>query len=89
MLRNKQKIKYTAVLPNEYVLELKELVAKKYIPSVNIGICLAIKRFIVESKSEFYQRQMESAAKNKQFINRTMKTQETFINVDNKMGEEW
>lgn len=89
MLQNTQNIKYMAVLPNEYVLELKELAAKKFIPSVNFGIRLAIENFITESKSELYQKQMEAAAKDKRFINRTIETQEAFTNADSEVGGQW
>ena len=89
MLQNTKNIKYTAVLPNEYVLELKELAAKKFIPSVNFGIRLAVENFISESKSELYQKQMEAAAKDKQFIKRTLETQEAYANADSEVGGQW
>jgi hypothetical protein len=89
MQQNAKNIKYTAVLPNEYVLELKELTAIKFIPSVNFGIRLAVENFITESKSELYQKQMEAAAKDKNFIKRTLETQEAFAHVDNEVGGQW
>lgn len=89
MLYNDKNIKYTTVLPSEYVLELKELAEKKFIPSVNFGIRLAVENFIIESKSEIYQKQMEAAAEDKKFITRTLATQEAFENVDEEVDGQW
>ncbi|MEI6579764.1 MAG: hypothetical protein WCN92_09930 [Eubacteriales bacterium] len=89
MQQSAKNIKYTAVLPDVYIAELKELVATKFIPSVDFGIRLAVKNFITASKSELYQKQMEAAARDKSFIKRTLETQEAFANVDNEVSGQW
>jgi hypothetical protein len=89
MLQSAKNIKYTAVLPNEYVAELKELAAIKFIPSVNFGIRLAVENFITESKNELYQKQMEKAAEDKQYIRRTMETQEAYEVVEDEVDGQW
>ncbi len=82
-------IKYTAVLSEEQVKELKELAALDYISSVNSGIRLAIEGFIAKSKNELYQKQMEAAAKDEGFMKRTLETQEVFSAPDQEVDGEW
>lgn len=89
MAHSIKNIKYTAVLPSDYVKELKELASEKIIPSVNFGIRLAIENYIAERKNELYQKQMKEAAKDKSFMNRTLDTQEAFAEVDNEVGGQW
>jgi hypothetical protein len=86
---NNINLKYTAVLPNEYVSELKALAAKKIIPSVNYGIKKAVAKYLEESKKEIYEKSMAEAAKDKNFLKRTSDCQNDFINVDSEAGEEW
>lgn len=89
MSQSAKNIKYTAVLPSDYVKELKELASEKIIPSVNFGIRLAIENYISERKKELYQKQMKEAAKDEGFMKRTLETQDAFINVDNEVGGQW
>jgi len=89
MPQNAKNIKYTAVLPIDYVKELKELVSEKVIPSVNFGIRLAIENYISERKKERYQKQMKEATNDKAFIRRTLETGEAFKNVDNEVDGQW
>ncbi len=89
MSQSVKNIKYTAVLPIDYVNELKELASKKIIPSVNFGIRLAIENYISQSKKELYQKQMTEAAKDEGFMKRTLETDEAFKNVDNEVGGQW
>ncbi|HOO26088.1 MAG TPA: hypothetical protein PKW24_05710 [Clostridiales bacterium] len=89
MSKESKNIKYTAVLPEEQVKELKELAALDYISSVNSGIRLALESFITKSKNELYQKQMEAAAKDEGFMKRTLDTQEAFSASDQEVGGEW
>jgi len=89
MSQSAKNIKYTAVLPSDYVNELKELASKKIIPSVNFGIRLAIENYISQSKKESYQKQMNAAAKDEGFMKRTLETGDAFKNVDNEVGGQW
>lgn len=85
MSDNAKNIKYTAVLPIEYINELKELALKKIIPSVNFGIRLAIENYICERKRDLYKKQMKEAAKDDAFLKRTLETQAVYDLVDNEV----
>ena len=82
-------IKYTAVLPVKFVSELKELASMKVIPSVNYGIREAIEHYIAECKCELYAQQMMEAAENKEYMERTLDTQEAFKHTDSEVGGHW
>ena len=86
---SRSSIRYTTVLPAEYVEELKQLAAKKIIPSVNNGIRVAIEKYLAECKREQYTKQMTDAAKDRGFIERTLDTQASFMNVDSEVGGQW
>jgi predicted DNA-binding protein len=86
---NNTSIKYTAVLPNEYVTELKELASKKIIPSVNYGIRKAVEKYLEQAKKEIYAQNMAEAAKDEDFLKRTLDCQKDFINADCEVGGEW
>jgi hypothetical protein len=75
-------IKYTAVLPQVCVDELKTLAEKKVIPSVNQGIRLAIDGFLAQTKKELYEQSLREAALDAAFIKRTIETQDVFSAVD-------
>jgi hypothetical protein len=86
---NNTSIKYTVVLPSEYISELKELASKKIIKSVNNGIKIAIEKYIEQEKKELYAQSMAEAAKDENFLKRTLDCQKDFANVDCEVGEEW
>ena len=88
-MNNNTSIKYTAVLPNEYILELKELAAKKVIPSVNYGIKRAVETYLEQSKKEKYAQSMREAAKDEEFLKRTLNAQEDFKFIDCEDIGEW
>lgn len=79
---DEQNIKYTAMIPSDYVEELKSLAASHAIPSVNQGIRLAIAKFIDEQKKIAYERQLKEAAEDESFIKRTMDCQNDFSEID-------
>ena len=89
MLKTSESIKYTAVLPAEFVYELKSLASQKVIPSVNYGIRLAIENYIKLSKEMLYMEKMKESVKDKAFIKRTLDTQEAFSHVDEEAEGEW
>jgi len=88
-MNNNASIKYTAVLPNEYVSELKNLAAKKIIPSVNYGIKRAVEKYLEQSRKERYEQDMREAAQDKEFLKRTVNAQKDFKFVDCEGMGEW
>lgn len=82
-------IKYTSVLPVEYVDSLKELVSSDSIPSINYGIREAVEQYLVLKKNEQYDAQMIEASKDKEFMKRTMKADSEFAYVDCEVSGEW
>lgn len=86
---NNTSIKYTVALPSEYISELKELASKKIIKSVNNGIKIAIEKYIQQEKKELYERSMTEAAKDEDFLKRTLDCQKDFANVDCEVGGKW
>ena len=82
-------IKYTTVLPSACIDELKELSDKNIIPSVSQGIRLAVEGFVVMQKQVEYNRMMNDASNDAEFIQRTMDTQSDFSIVDSEGDEPW
>lgn len=89
MLKTKQTIKYTATLPETSVDELKMLAERKVIPSVNFAIREAIKSYIMQTKKELYEKQMQEAVKDKLFLKRTIDSDKDFSFVDSEVGGNW
>ena len=85
---NNTSIKYTVILPCEYISELKELASKKIIPSVNYGIKRAVEKYLEHEKRELYAQSMAEAAKDEDFLKRTLDCQKDFTNVDCEVREE-
>jgi hypothetical protein len=82
-------VKYTAVLPREYVEELKALTQNKVIPSVNQGIRLAVGDFVAEHRRREYELSLRAAAADKSFLRRTLDAQADFAAVDAEGTGEW
>lgn len=86
-----QVIKTTINLKSEYKNQLNELVEEKVIASITDGFNQAIELFLKEKKKQQYIKKMEEAAKDKNFIKRTINSQkdfdaiETEINLGNKI----
>ena len=75
-------VKYTAVLPQDCVEELRFMAEKKVIPSVNQGIRVAIEDFLTAYRKQEYSLAMKDAANDKGFLTRTMDTQQAFAVAD-------
>ena len=88
-MNNNTSTKYTAVLPNEYIAELKELAAKKIIPSVNYGIKSAVAKYLEQAKREKYENNMREASQDEAYLKRTFSTQKDFTAVDCEVSGEW
>jgi hypothetical protein len=89
MLSAKQTIKYTATISEESIQELKMLAEKKVIPSVNYAIREAIEEYIVLTKKQLYEKQMQEAAEDEQFQKRTLDCGKDFTFVDSEVVGSW
>ena len=81
-------IKYTTILPQVCVDELRRMADKKEIPSVNQGIRAAVADFVNAHKRRKYQLGMHEAAADQAFITRTLETQKAFEATDAE-AEQW
>lgn len=82
-------IKYTAVLPAEYVESLKRMAKRKEIPSVNYGIRQAVGNYLNDEKKARYEQAMRQAAQDNDYMARTLEAQEAFAAVDAEEWGEW
>lgn len=85
-------VKYTVVLPESSINELKELVGNNKITSVNAGVREAIKEYIVKTKTESYRSKLNEAVKDPDFIKRTEDVMKSFTYLDKETEEmipEW
>lgn len=89
MLKTKRTIKYTATLPEASVHELKMLAERKVIPSVNFAIREAVYLYIAQTKRKMYEKEIQEAAKDKDFLTRTVESDQDFAYVDSEVGRDW
>ena len=89
MLNQTNSVKYTAVLPQECLNELRSMAEQNVIPSVNQGIRAAVENYVNAHRLREYQRGIREAAADKAFIRRTMDTQTAFEFVDAEGEAEW
>lgn len=89
MINTTQTIKYTATLPLEYVNTLKEMTNNEIVPSVNFAIRDALGEYIEKKQREIYEQQMAAAANDKEFMNRTLATNDAFKFADSEVEAEW
>ena len=85
-------VKYTVVLPESSINQLKELADNNKIVSVNAGVREAIEEYIVKIKKENYRAMLKEAVKDPEFIKRIDDTMESFKYVDKEAEEmipEW
>lgn len=85
-------VKYTVVLPESSVNELKTLVGNNKIASVNAGVREAIEEYIAKKKTEDYRYKLREAVKDPEFIKRIDDTMESFKYADKETEEmipEW
>ncbi|MCL2443449.1 MAG: hypothetical protein FWD13_08310 [Treponema sp.] len=84
-----QTVKYTAILPKNYVNELRNMAEKKIIPSVNQGIRVAVEDFLKARNESEYKHNMREASKDETFNKRMMETMTAFEYADAKVDGEW
>lgn len=84
-----QVIKTTINLKFKHKQQLNELIEKKIIVSTTDGINQAIELFIKEKKKQIYISEMQEAAQDKSFIERTMNSQNDFDAIETEKLGEW
>ena len=84
-----QYIKTTINIKSEYKQQLNELVDRKIIASTTDGINQGIELLLKEKKKQQYINEMEKAALDKSFIERTMNSQNEFDAIEMENFEEW
>ncbi|HQO70516.1 MAG: hypothetical protein GX660_21805 [Clostridiaceae bacterium] len=84
-----QSVKMTTNIRPEYKKQLNELVESKVIASITDGLNQAIELFLKEKKKQQYIIRMEEAAKDKEFIMRTMLSQKDFDTIETGVSAEW
>jgi hypothetical protein len=92
MLKSAQKktsVRYTTVLSQDCIDELKNMAEHEIISSVNHGIRLAIESFIEGNKRKEYELAMQEAASDHLFLKRTLETQEAFSSSDADEDAAW
>ena len=81
--------RYTATLPAVLLEELKTLAKDKKIPSVNYAIRQAVDEYLTQLRKQQYEAMMREAAKDEEFIARTMKCTDDFCLADSEVDGEW
>ncbi len=82
-------VRYTATLPLSHIDALKEMTRGKEIPSVNFAINQAVDEYLKSRKAAQYESLMKEAAKDTDFIARTMGCSEDFKYVDSEISGTW
>ena len=82
-------VKSTVNLNKYYKEKLEELVRLNLLSSVTEGINLAIENFVKEKNRELYAKQMEEAANDREFMERTLTAQKDFDKIDDEDFGEW
>ena len=82
-------VKSTVNLNKYYKEQLEELVRLNLLSSVTEGINLAIENFVKEKNRELYAKQMEEAANDREFMERTLTAQKDFDKIDEEDFGEW
>jgi len=82
-------VKSTINIDKYYKEQLEDLVKKNVLSSLTEGINLAIEKFVKEKQKEIYDKQMQEAARDADFMERTLSSQLDFEKVDTGAYEEW
>lgn len=84
-----QSVKCTININAELKGQLDNLVAQKYVGSFTDGVNSAIALYLKTVRRELYAKQMEKAKDDKDFMDRTISSQEEFSNIDAEDLAEW
>lgn len=82
-------IRYTTLLPKSSLAELKRLVSRKEIESVNSGIRYAVESFLREKSRMEYDENLAKAARDKRFQARNEEVERDFEALDREGPEGW
>ena len=82
-------VRYTATIPQDYVLALKGLLKEKAIPSMNYAINVAIAEFLKSHQAAQYEALMKEAGQDEAFLSRTLSCADDFRAVDSEALETW
>lgn len=85
-------VKYTVILPESDIQQLKELASKNKIDSVNAGVREAVESYIVHQKNEMYKKDLQEAISDPEFIKRNQDVKDAFKHSDyetERMIMEW
>jgi predicted DNA-binding protein len=80
-------IKYTVLLPEENVNQLKELSRKRVVNSVNAAVREAIEQYILKLKKETYKKELSEAVNDPEFIKRNDDIKSDFEIADQEIEE--
>jgi len=75
-------IKSTIYINKSNKNELERLVSLNYLDSITEGINKAIEEYIKNVKKELYLKEMQEAGKDKDYLKRTLESQNDFNDVD-------
>jgi len=75
-------VKYTVVLPERDIRDLKEFTQKKMVNSVNAAVREAVDQYIVNLKKEVYKKEMLEAVNDPEFIQRNTSVEDDFQYAD-------
>jgi hypothetical protein len=89
MLNQPANTKYTAILPEDCLNELRSMAERKVIPSINQGIRAAVEDFVRAQKEIEFWRDIENAASDPSFMKRLNDTMGDFKYVDAEGLGEW
>ena len=85
-------VKYTVVLPESDIQQLKLLASQKKISSINAGVREAVELYLVQQKQEAYRQQLQEGMKDPAFIQRNEELMHEFEEIaeaTERKREEW
>ena len=84
-----ESVKSTVNISSSLRAELDRYVALKIVPSFSSGVNNAIKAYVKELRRIEYDKQMEEAANDKDFMQRTMDCHLEMTSFDSEVTGEW
>jgi hypothetical protein len=75
-------VKYTVVLPESDIQQLKLLTSQKKISSVNAGVREAVETYLARQKQESYKQELQEAMSDPEFLRRNEHIGDAFKHAD-------
>jgi hypothetical protein len=85
-------IKYTVVLPESDIQQLKLLASQKKISSINAGVREAVEIYLVRHQQEAYREQLREGMRDPEFIKRNEEVMNEFEEMEaaaERKREQW